>query len=97
MQYNKLPDKCNLLKAMQTEKMNMLKNNIEVVVGISDYATKQTFERYKLKLMSELFPSINPTTESIIEQERGDKLLKWGGKLFYSKENAFKWLILQES
>ncbi|MFV0363825.1 MAG: DUF6933 domain-containing protein [Suipraeoptans sp.] len=47
------------------------------------YATKQTFERYNLKLPSELSPPLNLIAQSVIEQESGDKLLEWGAKLFY--------------
>lgn len=47
------------------------------------YATKQTIERYKLKLPSELTPPINMIAETVIKNESGDKLLEWGAKLFY--------------
>lgn len=47
------------------------------------YATKQTFERYKLKLPSELTPPINTLAQAVIDTESGDKLLEWGAKLFY--------------
>ena len=47
------------------------------------YATKRTFERYKLKLPVELTPPINRITQAVIEKESGDKLLEWGAKLFY--------------
>ena len=47
------------------------------------YATKQTFERYKLKLPKELTPPINEIAETVIENERGNKILEWGAKLFY--------------
>ncbi|QOV18188.1 hypothetical protein INP51_09040 [Blautia liquoris] len=47
------------------------------------YATKQTFERYKLKLPKELTPPINQIAEAVIENESGDKILEWGAKLFY--------------
>ncbi len=47
------------------------------------YATKQTFERYKLKLPSELSHPINMIAQTVIENESGDKLLEWGAKLFY--------------
>lgn len=46
------------------------------------YATKQTFERYKLKLPSELSHPINMIAQTVIENESGDKLLEWGAKLF---------------
>ena len=38
------------------------------------YATKQTFERYKLKLPKELTPPINQIAETVIENERGNKI-----------------------
>lgn len=47
------------------------------------YATKQTFERYKLKLPGELTPPMNKLAEAVIEKESGDKFLEWGAKLFY--------------
>jgi hypothetical protein len=47
------------------------------------YATKQTFERYKLKLPTELTPPINVIAGAVIEKEKGDRLLEWGAKLFY--------------
>ncbi len=47
------------------------------------YATKQTFERYKLKLPKELTHPINQIAETVIENESGDKILEWGAKLFY--------------
>jgi hypothetical protein len=47
------------------------------------YATKQTFERYKLKLSAELTSPINKVAQTVIEKESGDKLLEWGAKLFY--------------
>ena len=47
------------------------------------YATKQTFERYKLKLPNELTPPIKQVAEAVIEDESGNKFLEWGAKLFY--------------
>lgn len=47
------------------------------------YATKQTFERYNLKLPSELTPPVNEIAEAILDEESGDRLLEWGAKLFY--------------
>lgn len=47
------------------------------------YATKQTFERYKLKLPAELTTPLNKIGQMVIENESGDKLLEWGAKLFY--------------
>lgn len=47
------------------------------------YATKQTIERYKLRLPSELPPPINYIAEAVVKNESGDRLLEWGAKLFY--------------
>lgn len=48
------------------------------------YATKETFERFKLKLPEEMSsPMIGALSRSVIESERGDRLLEWGAKLFY--------------
>ena len=47
------------------------------------YATKQTFDRYKLKLPKDLTPPLNEVAEAVVEKESGDKLCEWGGKLFY--------------
>lgn len=33
------------------------------------YATKQTFERYKLKLPAELTPPLNMIVQTVIEEE----------------------------
>ncbi len=48
------------------------------------YVTKQTFERYKFK-MPENFndPFMGAVAKAVIERESGDRLLEWGGKLFY--------------
>ena len=47
------------------------------------YVTKQTFQRYKLKLPNELTPPLNQIVEAVIQKESGDKILEWGAKLFY--------------
>ncbi len=47
------------------------------------YATKKTFERYRLKLPLELSSPMNIIAETVIQNESGDKLLEWGAKLFY--------------
>lgn len=48
------------------------------------YATKQTMERFKLKLPEEMSdPTIGAFARSIIDDEQGDNLLEWGAKLFY--------------
>ena len=47
------------------------------------YVTKQTFERYKLKMPADLQFPINKIAEATIARESGNRLLEWGGKLFY--------------
>lgn len=48
------------------------------------YATRQTIERYKLKMPSEFSdPLIRRYAEDVCQQEKGDALLEWGAKLFY--------------
>ncbi len=48
------------------------------------YVTKETFERYKLKMPDEMENVIpRMVSQAVIEREAGDKLLEWGGKLFY--------------
>lgn len=48
------------------------------------YVTKETFDRYKLKLPEDMLSPITKTiSQKVIEHESGDRLLEWGGKLFY--------------
>jgi len=48
------------------------------------YVTKETFDRYKLKLPADMVsPITKAISQKVIECESGDKLLEWGGKLFY--------------
>lgn len=47
------------------------------------YVTKQTFERYKLKLPKDMSFPMNEITEATVLRESGNRLLEWGGKLFY--------------
>ena len=47
------------------------------------YATKQTLERYKLKLPETMTSSIKPIVEAVIKRESKNELLEWGAKLFY--------------
>lgn len=47
------------------------------------YATKQTIDRYKLKLPAELTPPLNKIVQEVIKKESRDRLLEWGAKLFY--------------
>lgn len=48
------------------------------------YATKQTVDRYGIK-MPENFqdPIMRPIVLSVYNHEKGDQLLEWGAKLFY--------------
>lgn len=55
------------------------------------YATKQTFQRYNLKLPAELTPPVNMIAQAVIEKEGGDRLLEWGQNYFIlTGENVFK-------
>lgn len=48
------------------------------------YATKQTMERYRLKLPDEMQdPVAAAIAKQTIAREQGDRLLEWGAKLFY--------------
>ncbi|MDF7639290.1 hypothetical protein PT285_07735 [Lactobacillus sp. ESL0791] len=47
------------------------------------YATKQTFDRYKIKEPAKLRPPVNELAQAVIKAEAGDELLEWGAKLFY--------------
>lgn len=47
------------------------------------YASKKTFERYKLKLPSELSDLNRLIAEEVIANESGDKIFEWGAKIFY--------------
>lgn len=47
------------------------------------YVTKQTFERYKLKMPEDLKFPMNEIAKATIAKESGNRLLEWGGKLFY--------------
>ncbi|MEG2342169.1 MAG: hypothetical protein RSB95_03465 [Bacilli bacterium] len=47
------------------------------------YGTKQTIERYKITLPSELSSPLNKLVDAIIKKEGNDKLFEWGAKLFY--------------
>lgn len=47
------------------------------------YATKKTFERYKIKTVEEFSEPIREFAKELIEKESGDRLLDWGMKLFY--------------
>ncbi len=46
--------------------------------------TKETFERYKFKMPEDFSDPISGAIASaILQRESGDRLLEWGGKLFY--------------
>ncbi len=47
------------------------------------YVTKQTRERYKIKLPHEQEPPVDSYMRMLIEKEGGDEILEWGCKLFY--------------
>lgn len=47
------------------------------------YLTKQTIDRFKVKLPNELSEDLRGITNVVMEKEQGDSLLEWGGKLFY--------------
>lgn len=47
------------------------------------YVTKQTFERYKLKMPEDMHFPANEIAKSVVLREGGNRLLEWGGKLFY--------------
>ena len=47
------------------------------------YATKETFQRYKLKTPEELKSGIAPYAQAVIRREKGNGLYEWGCKLFY--------------
>ena len=47
------------------------------------YVTKETFDKYKLKLPKDLKPPLDELAQTVMEKETGDRLCEWGGKLFY--------------
>lgn len=47
------------------------------------YFTKQTIDRYKIRLPDEMDDEHKAIAEVLMGQEQGDSLLEWGGKLFY--------------
>lgn len=47
------------------------------------YATKQTFDRLKLKMPAELKPRMDTVAQAVMDHEKGDRLCEWGRKLFY--------------
>ena len=47
------------------------------------YATKETLERYRLKLPDQFSEPMRPYIKAIIEKERGNSIYEWGCKLFH--------------
>lgn len=47
------------------------------------YVTKETAERYKLKMPEKMSSPLKELTATVIKRESGDRMLKWGAKLFY--------------
>lgn len=47
------------------------------------YATKQTIERFKIKMPHEMHPIPQAASTQLINKEHGDALLEWGLKLLY--------------
>lgn len=47
------------------------------------YATKKTFDRYKLKTPDEMSSELNIVARMVVDKESNDPLFKWGAKLFY--------------
>lgn len=48
------------------------------------YVTKETFERFKLKMPEDMQSKpVALLAQSVIDREAGDRFLEWGGKLFY--------------
>lgn len=48
------------------------------------YVTKETFERYKLKMPEDISdPFVSAVADAVLRKESGDRLQEWGGKLFY--------------
>lgn len=47
------------------------------------YVTKQTVERYNLKMPEEMSFPLNELAKTTVAKESENRLLEWGGKLFY--------------
>lgn len=47
------------------------------------YATKETIDRYKLKMPRALPYPANEFAQGVLEKESGDRMLEWGAKLLY--------------
>lgn len=61
------------------------------------YATKQTVDRYGMTMPENIQnPIIRPLVLKTYNNEKGDRLLEWGAKLFsLTIVNACKFVILQ--
>ena len=44
------------------------------------YVTKETSDKYKLKLPKDLKPPLDELARAVIEKEAGDRLCEWGGQ-----------------
>ena len=47
------------------------------------YLTKQTFERYNLNPPEQMSAPVRQITEEVKKREQGERILEWGGKIFY--------------
>lgn len=47
------------------------------------YATKQTIERFRIKMPNQMHPVSETVSNQILNEQQGDALLEWGVKLFY--------------
>ncbi|WP_029758458.1 DUF6933 domain-containing protein [Fusobacterium nucleatum] len=47
------------------------------------YLTKETIETYKVKMPYEMRRFHKKLANSLIEKEKGNRILEWGGKIFY--------------
>ena len=57
------------------------------------YLTKQTIERFGIRLPEALKPKEKAAAEALIEKEAEDPLLVWGGKLFYQQGKKYLQLV----
>ena len=47
------------------------------------YLTKQTIDRYKVEMPEEMASPHKEISAALVQKEQEDRLLEWGGKLFY--------------
>jgi hypothetical protein len=47
------------------------------------YATKQTIERFRIKMPNQMHHVSEAASNQILKEQKGDALLEWGMKLFY--------------